>query len=140
MLKEITQKIIDLLKANENLSEPNKIAKYYFGIPKRIEYYPIIYVQLNSREYAGKADINRFLYSLKYEIGIVDRQVNEDDAEKSVYDKIEHIEVVLDANPTLDNLVIKELEPREIRILRAVEEDFAIAWAQIFASWRVWLP
>ncbi|MDW8044715.1 MAG: hypothetical protein RMJ31_02945, partial [Nitrososphaerota archaeon] len=67
-LKEITQKIIDLLRANEHLSEPDKIAKYYFGMPVKIEYYPIIYVQLNSREYAGKADISRFLYSLKYEI------------------------------------------------------------------------
>ncbi|MEM2339251.1 MAG: hypothetical protein QXW83_03515, partial [Nitrososphaerales archaeon] len=85
-IKDITQKIIDLLKADVNLSEPDKIAKYYFGIPKKVEYYPIIYVQFNGRDYTGKADINRFLYSLKYEIGIVDRQVSEDDAEKSVYD------------------------------------------------------
>ncbi len=140
-IKDVVQKIIDLLQAGSGLSSPSSIKDYYFGAPKSPpKRYPVIYVQFNGREPTGVADISRFLYSLGVEVGIIDRKTNEDDAEKSVYDKIEAVETVLDAHPTLDGLVVKELEPRRVEVAHAVDGDYAVTVGKIHASWRKWLP
>lgn len=138
--KEIVEKVIELLKADSSLSEPEKVAKYYFGAPIGSTVYPYCYVQFVRKSATGISEITRFLYGLTFEIGFVDRNVDQDVAERSVYDKLERAEEVLDSNPTLDGLVEKEYEPREVAILRAREEDYAVAYGQLFATWRRWMP
>ena len=139
--KAIVQKIIDLLKANTNLSEPSSIRKWYFGIPVKPIGYPFGYVQWNGRNPAsGRHSFGRFHYDLSFEIGISDRSVNEDDAEKSVYDKIGYVEDVLNSNPTLGGLVESEPQPREITIQHISLQDYAVAVARIFHHTRKWIP
>ncbi len=137
--KEIVQKTIDLLKADENLLEPDKIKRYYFGVPVRFDLYPFIYVQLNERRPSGKANVHQFEYDIILEIGIADRAVNEDDAEKSVYDKIEYIENVLNTNPSLDGLVSDVKLPKSIEIVRMSDRDYAVAFARLFHDVRKWM-
>ncbi|MEM3708826.1 MAG: hypothetical protein QXF43_04200 [Nitrososphaerales archaeon] len=141
MLKDIVQKIIDLLKADSDLSYPDKIKEYHFGAPitfAKIRY-PSIYVQFNSRKYSGKANVNQFLYDLIFEIGIADRSVKEDEAEKSVYDKAEIIDNILSNNPSLDGLVANISLPREIEIVHASSEDYAVAIARLYYIARKWI-
>lgn len=138
--KEIVQKIIDLLKTDADLSEPSKIKKYYFGVPiKPPDRYPAIYVQFSDRKSTGKANIKQFLYNLTFEIGVADKAVKEDDAEKSVYDKIEKVENVLRGNSTLDGLVADNKLPWDVEIIRAREEDYAVAMARIFSIFQKWM-
>ena len=137
--KDIIQKVIDLLEADANLSEPDKIRKYYFGLPTRFDLYPFIYVQWNERKATGKANISQLEYDLILEIGIADKAINEDDAEKSVYDKIEHIENVLNNNPSLDGLVSDVKLPRSIEIIRMTDRDYAVAFARVLHSVRKWM-
>jgi len=140
LYKEITQKIIDLLKADADLSEPSKIKKYYFGVPvKPPDRYPTVYVQFDGRRATGKANIKQFLYELTFEVGIADRAVKEDDAEKSVYDKAEKVESVLRANPDLAGLVADTRSEWEIEVVRAREEDYAISMARIFCTFQKWM-
>ncbi|MCP8308684.1 MAG: hypothetical protein H3Z53_05315 [archaeon] len=137
--KEIIQKTIDLLKADENLSEPDKIKKYYFGLPIRFDLYPFIYVQWSERKATGKASISQFEYELILEIGVADRSIDEDIAEKSVYDKIEYIENVLNSNPSLDGLVSDVKLPRSIEIVRMSDRDYAVAFARLLHGARKWM-
>jgi len=137
--KEIIQKVIDLLKADANLSEPDKIKKYYFGIPIRFDLYPFIYVQWNERRATERGNISQFEYELILEIGIADKAVNEDIAEKSVYDKIEYIENVLNSNPSLDGLVSDVKLPRSVEIVRMSDRDYAVAFVRILHTVRKWM-
>jgi len=137
--KEIVQKTIDLLKADANLSEPDKIKKYYFGVPIRLDLYPFIYVQWNERRATGKANISQFEYELILEIGVADRAVNEDIAEKSVYDKIEYIENTLNSNPSLDGLVSDVKLPKSIEIVRMSDKDYAVAFVRLLHAVRKWI-
>ncbi len=137
--KEIIQKVIDLLKADANLSEPDKIKKYYFGIPIRFDLYPFIYVQWNERRATERGNISQFEYELILEIGIADKAVNEDIAEKSVYDKIEYIENVLNSNPSLDGLVSDVKLPRSVEIVRMSDRDYAVAFVRLLHTVRKWM-
>ena len=137
--KEIIQKVIDLLKADANLSEPDKIKKYYFGIPIRFDLYPFIYVQWNERRATERANISQFEYELILEIGIADKAVNEDIAEKSVYDKIEYIESALNSNPSLDGLVSDVKLPRSVEIVRMSDRDYAVAFVRLLHTVRKWM-
>lgn len=140
-IKDMVQKYIDLLKAQTGLEEPSDIKKYHFGAPKKTPTrYPVIYVQLDERTYSGESDINRYLYDHRFEIGVMDRVVREDDAEKSVYDKIELIDTVLDANPTLDGLAVDQSLPRDYTVVHATEGNYALAFARITDVKRKWLP
>ncbi|NWG09035.1 MAG: hypothetical protein HXX80_01765 [Nitrososphaerales archaeon] len=141
MYKEITQKIIDLLKAHADLICPTKIKEYHFGAPVTFAKvrYPAIYVQFNGRRVSGKANVNQFLYDLVFEIGVADRSVKEDDAEKSVYDKAEAIDSVLRDNPTLDGLVSDMRLARDIEVVHATESDYAVAIARVIHVARKWM-
>lgn len=141
-IQDVVQKVIDILDADASLSSPTNIRRYYFGAPKDIPpRLPIIYVQFNGREYTGESDISRFLHALEIEIGIIDRHVNEDTAEKSVFDKIEAVETALDGNPTLDSLVVSnELSPREVEVVHGADERYAVTVGKIFCLYRKWLP
>jgi hypothetical protein len=136
MYKEIVSKIIDILKSNPNLSS---VKEYYFSSPISFKRFPFIYVQLNGRRYSGKANVNQFLYDLIIEIGIADKAIKEDEAEKSIYDKIEAIDDALNNNPSLDGLVSDMMMPRDIEIIHAFEGDYSIALAKIIHVARKWI-
>lgn len=138
--QDIVQKIIDKLKNVAGLVEGTDINKYYFGAPARILAYPTIYVQFVRREPNGIADTAKFGYILTFEIGIIDRHVDEDVAEKNVYDKINLIDIELDkaANLSLDNLVEDTRLSRSLEVVHAIEGsgkkggDYAITYARMF--------
>ena len=104
MYKEIVEKIIELLKADSELAEPSKIRRYFFGYPPKPTVYPFISVRWAggpvSQESAGKER-----YEMRFEILIVDQSPSEDQAERSVMDKAERVDDVLEADVTLGGLV-----------------------------------
>ena len=136
MYKEIVQKIIDILKSNPDLSS---VKEYHFSSPINFKRYPFIYVQFEGRKYSGKANLNNFLYDLIFEIGVADRSVKEDEAEKSVYDKVEAIDNSLNNNPSLDGLVSDIKLSRDIEIVHASESDYAVALARVIHVARKWI-
>jgi hypothetical protein len=136
MYKEIVQKLIDVLKASPDLAN---VKDYYFSSPISFKRFPFIYVQLNGRRFSGKANVNQFLYDLIIEIGIADKAIKEDEAEKSVYDKIETIDDALNSNPSLDGLVSDMKMPRDFEIVHALEGDYSIALAKIIHVARKWI-
>ena len=102
MYKEITQKILDLLKADQTLNQT--IKKWYFGFPPTPTQYPFVAV----RWVGGPVTVmtgRKERYQISFEITVVDSSQKEDVAEKSVMDLVEKIDDVLDNNPTLDGLV-----------------------------------
>ena len=138
--QNIVQKIIDRLKGATGLVEGTDINKYYFGAPVRIQAYPATYVQFVRREPNGIADTQKFGYILTFEIGVIDRHVDEDTAEKSVYDKINLIDAELDkaSNLSLDGLVEETRLSRSLEVIHAIEGsgkkggDHAITYARMF--------
>ena len=134
--KEIIQKVIDLLKVDSNLLENSIIKKYYFGVPLKFLDYPSIWVQLNERRETGRNALNQVLYDYVIEVGVIDRAINEDDAEKSVYDKLELVEAILDDNPTLAGLVDDIKPAKGIEIIHASESDYAISIGRLLFSAR----
>lgn len=107
MYKEISQKIIDVLKADETLAAAVKT--WYFGehdIHKPNTCYPFIDVKWIGgpvEKLKTGATITR--RQIDFQIRCVHRHIDEDTAEKFVMDNTEQIETVLDANETLAALV-----------------------------------
>lgn len=105
-LKEITQKIIDLLKADvATLKIP--VDNFFFGPPFTRNKNPFCYVT-----WAGgpvKAySANTEQWDFSWHIVIVDVGLTDSDAaEESVLEKIERAREVLKANGTLGGLVVK---------------------------------
>lgn len=140
-IKQIQNKIIDVLKADTDLNSAVKL--WMFGEPKnppRNGQYPAVYVEFVGREPADIAESDRFLYNFVYEIGIIERDRNEDDAEKRAEDKMEKAESVLRSNSTLDGLVVAdELVPWPMEFTPAQIEDFAMTIAIMQVSYRQWV-
>ena len=103
--QEIVNKIITLLKADANLAEPDKIKKYYLGRPAIWHNYPFISVRWVGGPINPETTVKE-RYEHDFEILVADRSIHEDYAEKKVMDFAEDIDRVLDANPTLDGLVV----------------------------------
>lgn len=98
-LEQITQKIIDVLKADTELSGLN----YYFGPPFTRET-PFCYVKWVGGPIIQETFQSR-LWRFRWHVVIIDSAKTDDVAEKSVMDKIERAYEVLKANPTLDGIV-----------------------------------
>jgi hypothetical protein len=103
-LKEISQKIIDLLKADvATLKIP--VDNFFFGPPFTRNKNPFCYVA-----WAGGPiqphSANTEEWDFNWHVVIVDVAKTDDDAEKSVMDKIERARVVLKGNRTLEGLVV----------------------------------
>jgi len=132
--KETVQKIIDILKADARLTEGEKIAKYFFGLPIRLDHYPLIYVRLvgGPVEAATQASGQ---YRLDYAVAVIHRSGEQDVAEKFVYDTIEIIDEVLRAKPTLDGMVDDSF-PARVDGETAVERDYAISGARLVLRTR----
>lgn len=148
--KQTVQAIIDLFNADASLKDAQQaggggargIQKWYFGTRVTMpRHYPFGYVQFVERNPTGdfQQGTKKFLYDLVFEIGVLERNPDEDEAEKKTYDIVEDIETVLNANPTLSNNVEREQLARQITIIRASEENFAVAFAQVFHVGRKWM-
>jgi hypothetical protein len=102
LYKEICQKILDLLKADETLSA--KVKGWYFGFPETFQVYPAVAVEWRG----GPVEVFTTVKErceIRFEIAVFDANVKEDEAEKSVMDLTERVSEVLGGNPTLDGLV-----------------------------------
>ena len=104
MYREIVEKVIEILKSNPDLSEPEKIKRYYFGFPAKIDVYPFISVRWVGCTITIQT-VKRRRYEVNLEIFVADQSTVEDLAEKSVMGLTEKIDEVLSQNPTLDGLV-----------------------------------
>ena len=133
--KEIAQKLIELLESKEGLG-----FEWMFGTPKRFRSYPSGWVSFLRKEESGEASTSYHLYELVYEVGIADRSVDEDEAEMSVYDKVELVEEVIDGNPSLDGLVEDMPSPKRVYIEPYREgKDYAITIGRIVLTFKKWM-
>ncbi len=118
--EQITQKIIDVLKADSELSG----LSYYFG-PPLTRQTPFVYVK-----WIGGPVIRETLQGVvwrhRWEVVVVDSSKQDDIAEKSVMSKATRIYNVLSGNPTLDGLV-REAKPVELTAETVV---VATEWAK----------
>jgi len=109
MLKEITEKIIELLKADAQLGIPEE--NFFFGPPFTRNRSPFCYVSWAG----GPVQVETFdseVWRHDWSIIIVDLAKEDNVAEQSVLDKIERAREVLAANHTLDGLVRDSLVTR----------------------------
>lgn len=113
MLKEVADKIIELLKADPDLN-----FNWYFLPPIRASSTPYGYVDFIGGP-AERIASTKSLFTFDYHIVIVDRKRSDtDDVDRLVLDRTEKAMEILRNNNTLDGLVV------DSRIL-AVEGDFA---------------
>jgi hypothetical protein len=101
MLKEIADKIIEILKADEKLN--GKIQMWIRGVPTRFEKYPYLAVVWAGGEVRFQAGI--YNYMNNYDIIVVDLKPSPEDAENSVMDLSENVFATLKNNPSLDGAV-----------------------------------
>ena len=134
--RQIVQKIIDSLNADASMKDAEQsggpgsagMMKWHFGRPVNLSGLPTPfgYVQFNGRDATGHSNVSQTLYDLRFEIGIVDQAAVEDDAEKSVYDKIESVETVLLADKTLGGLVDDEGKtPYAVQVFDVPSKNYA---------------
>lgn len=102
MLNEITQKIIDLLRADGQLGIPE--ANFFFGPPYTRNLTPFCYVSWAGGPVAVESFDNE-VWQHDWNVVVVDVAKEDNAAEQSVLAKIERAKTVLAANPTLGSLV-----------------------------------
>lgn len=126
-LEKVQQKIIDLLKGSSSLSS---VAKWFYGEPEpSLTLYPFISVA----QVSGPVEpmtVEAHVWTLRYQILIVDRNADNDAAEKSVQEKVEAVVQTLQSNNTLDGLV-SSLRFTLLEFDRVRAEDYALAAARL---------
>jgi len=129
-LQQIQQKIIDVLKGHPALIEPGKIQKYYYGQPDpQALHFPYISVE----EVTGPVEpstVNKLRYTLRFQITIVDKNADNDAAEKSVQDKAEYVLKALLSDPTLGGNV-QALWFSNLEVDRLRSENYALAGVRL---------
>lgn len=110
VLQAITQKIIDLLVAHSSGSGYVHIlavpaANFFFGPPFTRNKNPFCYVSWAGGPIKAHS-ANTEEWDFNWQVVVVDVAKTDDDAEKSVMDKIEEVREILRENRTLDGLVI----------------------------------
>ena len=118
--EQITQKIIDVLKADSELSG----LSYYFG-PPLTRQTPFVYVKWVGGPIVRET-LQGVIWRHKWEVVVVDSSRQDDVAEKSVMTKATRIYTVLSGNPTLDGLV-RDAKPVELTAETVV---VATEWAK----------
>lgn len=122
--KEITQKIIDLLKADAALLRPTVIREYFFGRPEPWPpaQLPCIYVEFEGGPVASMGiGGGKKRYDHNYRVTVVHRLTKEDVAEKFCYDKAEAIEANIKTNKTLAGLVTSAVVIDTTRVDEAID-------------------
>lgn len=102
MLKEITQTILNLLKADNELGIPK--ANFYYGPPYTRNQTPFCYAVWNGGPVQQETFANE-VWQHTWSIIIVDMAQEDNVALQSVMDKIERAKQVLAEDPTLGSLV-----------------------------------
>jgi len=107
MRKEIIQKIINILKADDALKTPDIIRKYYFGYPPShlAHFYPFIAVKLVPPGGVEPHTALKEKHILTIRIIVEIQYIRDDESEKGCLDFLDKIEDIMDANPTLEGLV-----------------------------------
>ena len=125
-LKQIQQKILDLLQADSGLKDTVK--KWFYGeADPNLVIYPFCSVmQVSSPAEAFTVDKHR--YTLRYLIMFADRRAENDVAEKNVQDMVESAVNVLKSSNTLDDLVAS-LTFVQLEFTRVREQDYFLAAA-----------
>lgn len=122
MLQQVTQKIIDLLSADSELSG----LKFYFGPPFTRNISSFIYVAWRGGPIEPE-DTKHEVWRHRWDIVAVEIAQEDDIAEKMVTDRAERISTVLKANRTLDGLV------RDSRVVRMTGENVSVGveWGKV---------
>lgn len=102
MLKEITQKILDMLKADPGLGIPE--ANFFFGPPFTRDRMPFCYAVWAGGPIRVESFDNE-VWQHEWSVVIVDVAKEDNVAEKSVLDKIERARAILASDRTLGGLV-----------------------------------
>jgi hypothetical protein len=122
--KEIIQKIIDLLSADEALKKPNIIREYYFGRPPQLNRFPCIFVEFEGGPIAlmglGGSSVRK---DHNYRVTVCHRLAKQDVAEQFVCDATEAIEANIRTNRTLSGLVTWAKVIRAERIDELTDSD-----------------
>lgn len=134
MYKEISQKILDVLKADSTINK--KVKHYYFGshdIRKPNTEYPFIDVKWTGGPVKKlKTGTTTTRREIQFLVRCVHRHVDEEIAEKFVMDLSEQMETVLDANDQLNNLV------EGSRVVDVVSDEMSIGgWSVVGAALRL---
>ncbi|MGP3667606.1 MAG: hypothetical protein ACKD6N_03560 [Candidatus Bathyarchaeota archaeon] len=102
MFEEIINKILDLLKNDEELAA--KVRKWYFGFPVEPQVFPYIGVKFRGCRVTSETTLKE-RYEMFFEILVVDAKMREDEAEINVLSMVERVDQVLTENLSLDGLV-----------------------------------
>src|SRR3990170_1057390 len=134
-IKDSVQKILDIIDASADATLSGiPTESFLFGAPKTPpSRLPAIYCQFNGLTPTGKGDVAKWLYVAEFEVGIIDSDTREDNAEKSVYDKIEAVFTALDTDETLSgNMDSDKVEPRPVTVDHLMDkQDYAFTVAKI---------
>ena len=127
MRREITQKILDLLKEDETLKA--KVKQFHFGVPTKYQVFPLIYVKRVGGP-ISPATGSKKQHEIDYHVVVIDRHVDGVEAEESVNNLSDRVEEVLDENPTIGGLV------RDSRFTREESEsiihgDYAVVGTRL---------
>ncbi len=128
-LEDITQQLIDQMKAFTGLEEPANVAKYHFGRPPRYQAYPTIFVLWAGAEVDEEfSTMNRDFTRDFWDIVTVHRSADEDVATKKVYDLIEKVKAAVYGDKSLNNLVETALHIGDVSET-TVERNYTIVHA-----------
>jgi len=125
MYKEIIDKIIAILKAYTGLIEPTDIRKYFVGEPLKIYDYPTIYVELE-QDALDKETTDKTRHLMDFGIVVVNRNADPEKADKDALDLAEKVRAALEANATLDALVL-DSDIVGVRFIAGNVENFALS-------------
>ena len=129
VLEDITQRFIDQMKAFTGLESPANVAKYHFGRPPRFQAYPAIFVQWAGSEVDEElSTMNRDFVRDLWDIVVVHRSAHEDDATKTVYDRIEKVKDAVYGDRSLNNFVETTLLIGRVAEV-SVEKNYTILFA-----------
>ena len=119
----IIQKIIDVLKVDDEVKEPNVIRKYHYGEPTKKDRFPLAWVEFKGGR-TGSETFGGPMHTHIYQVVVADQGHATDAAEKSVQGLAKKIDDVLKANTSLSGLV-NDLQLVNTEAQTVFEGDFA---------------
>ncbi len=127
MRREITQKILAILKDDETLK--TEVKQFHFGVPTKYQVFPLVYVKRVGGPISPVTGSKK-QQEIDYHVVIIDRNVDGSEAEERVNNLSDRVEEVLDGNTTLDGLV------RDSRFTREESEsvihgDYAVVGSRL---------
>ena len=119
----VVQKIIDVLKVEAEIKEPDVIKKYHYGEPTKKERFPLAWVEFKGGR-TGSETFGGPMHTHVYQVVVADQSHATDAAEKSVQGFAKKIDDVLKGNASLSGLV-NDLQLVNTEAQTAFEGDYA---------------